>query len=77
MQDIKKHNYNPLAERFKRPEFEAESRMMLEDMMARACRAFECLPLIEDAPIMRNILYSGIWLRFEGACERRKAKSKQ
>ena len=76
-QDIKKHNYNPLAERFKRPEFEAESRMMLEDMMARACRAFECLPLIEDAPIMRNILYSGIWLRFEGACERRKAKSKQ
>ena len=31
----------------------------------------------EDAPIMRNILYSGIWLRFEGACERRKAKSKQ
>ncbi len=76
-QDIKKKNYNPSCERFKRPEFEAESRMMLEDMMARACRAFECLPLIEDAPIMRNILYSGIWLRFEGACERRKAKSKQ
>ena len=76
-QDIKKKNYNPLAERFGRPEFEAESRVMLEDMMARACRAFERLPLIEDAPIMRNILYSGIWLRFEGACERRKAKSKQ
>ena len=76
-QDIKKKNYNPLVERFERPEFEAESRMMLEDMMARACRAFECLPLLEDAPIMRNILYSGIWLRFEGACERRKAKSKQ
>ena len=76
-QDIKKNNYNPLAGRFKRPEFEGESRMMLEDMMARACRAFECLPLIEDAPIMRNILYSGIWLRFESACERRKAKSKQ
>ena len=76
-QDIRKKNYNPLVERFERPVFEAESRMMLEDMMARACRAFECLPLLEDAPIMRNILYSGIWLRFEGACERRKAKSKQ
>ena len=76
-QDIKKKNYNPLIERFERPEFEAESRAMLEDMMARACRAFECLPLLEDAPIMRNILYSGIWLRFESACERRKAKSKQ
>ena len=33
--------------------------MMLEDMMARACRAFECLPLIEDAPIMRNISLFG------------------
>ena len=76
-QDIKKKNYNPLIERFERPKFEAESRAMLEDMMARACRAFECLPLLEDAPIMRNILYSGIWLRFESACERRKAKSKQ
>ena len=76
-QDIEKKNYNPLIERFERPEFEAESRAMLEDMMARACRAFECLPLLEDAPIMRNILYSGIWLRFESACERRKAKSKQ
>ena len=42
--------------------------------MARACRAFECLPLLEDAPIMRNILYSGIWLRFESACERRKGE---
>lgn len=45
--------------------------------MARACRAFECLPLIDDAPIMRNILYSGIWLRFESAAEKRKAKGKQ
>ena len=32
--------------------------------MARACRAFECLPLLEDAPIMRNILYAGVWMRY-------------
>ena len=50
---------------------------MLSDMMARAALAFERLPLIEDAEIMRNILYSGIWLRFENASERRKAKKKQ
>ena len=29
------------------------------------------------AEIMRNILYSGIWLRFEHAGEQRKAKNKQ
>lgn len=50
---------------------------MLNDMMARAARAFERLPLIEDAAIMRNILYSGIWLRFEAAGEKRKANSEQ
>ena len=76
-QDIKKKNYNPLIARSSRADFEQESRQMLEDMMARACRAFECLPLIDDAPIMRNILYSGIWLRFESAAEKRKAKGKQ
>lgn len=76
-QDIKKKNYNPLIVRSSRADFEQESRQMLEDMMARACRAFECLPLIDDAPIMRNILYSGIWLRFESAAEKRKAKGKQ
>ena len=38
---------------------------------------FAELPLLEDAEIMRNILYSGIWLRFENATERRKAKKEQ
>ena len=50
---------------------------MLSDMMARAAMAFERLPLLEDAEIMRNILYSGVWLRFENATERRKAKKEQ
>lgn len=75
-QDIKKKNYNLLIARSSRADFEQESRQMLEDMMARACRALS-LPLIDDAPIMRNILYSGIWLRFESAAEKRKAKGKQ
>jgi len=36
-------------------------------MMAAECaREFECLPVLEDADILRNILYSGIWARYEG-----------
>ena len=75
--DIKKKNYNPLIERSKDEAFVVHCEQMLSDMMARAALAFERLPLLEDAEIMRNILYSGIWLRFENAGERRKAKSKQ
>ena len=75
--DEKKHSYNPLLARSRSDTFAADCEQMLSDMMARAAMAFERLPLLEDAEIMRNILYSGIWLRFEHASERRKAKKEQ
>ena len=71
--DERKRSYNPLLSRRDRPTFEADCEQMLGDMMARAARAFERLPILQDAEIMRNILYSGIWLRFENASNRRKA----
>ena len=71
--DEKKKSYNPLLSRKDQPEFDAGCEQMLSDMMARAARAFERLPILQDAEIMRNILYSGIWLRFENAGNRRKA----
>jgi len=74
--DIKKKNYNPLMARSGEEAFAAHCEQMLSDMMARAAMAFERLPLLEDAEIMRNILYSGVWLRFEHASEQRKAKKK-
>ena len=75
--DIKKKSYNPLIARSTNETFDTDCEQMLSDMMARAALAFERLPLIEDAEIMRNVLYSGIWLRFEHALERRKAKKEQ
>lgn len=75
--DARTHSYNPLLSRKDSPTFDADCEQMLGDMMARAARAFERLPLLQDADIMRNILYSGIWLRFEQAGERRKAKGEQ
>ena len=75
--DIKKKNYNPLLSRCEDEAFAVHCEQMLSDMMARTAMAFERLPLLEDAEIMRNILYSGVWLRFEQASERRKAKKKQ
>ncbi len=74
--DQKKKSYNPLIARSTSPDFAAQSERMLSDMMARATLAFERLPILQDAEIMRNILYSGIWLRFENASERRRAKQK-
>ena len=74
--DEKKGSYNPLLSRRADPDFAIECEQMLSDMMARAVCAFERLPILQDAEILRNILYSGIWLRFEIATERRKASGK-
>lgn len=74
--DEKKKNYNPLLGRKDAPAFGAECEQMLSDMMARAALAFERLPIVQDAEILRNILYSGIWLRFENASKRREENRK-
>ena len=74
--DENKGSYNPLLARSTEVDFAANCERMLSDMMARAALAFERLPILQDAEILRNILYSGIWLRFEYATEQRKAKSK-
>lgn len=33
--------------------------------MADCAASFEMLPIIENVAILRNILYSGVWTRFE------------
>ena len=35
--------------------------------IAECTGEFEQLPIIDDAEIMRNILYSGVWIRYEKA----------
>ena len=32
--------------------------------MGECTDAFERLPLVQDVDILRNILYSGVWLRY-------------
>ena len=33
-------------------------------MMSEAARAFEMLPIIEGADILRNIIYGGVWTKY-------------
>ena len=74
--DRKRGSYNPLITRQDQPAFTENIQMMLDGIMAEATAAFERLPILQDAEIMRNILYSGIWQRFETAAARRQEKGK-
>ena len=75
-EDRKHGSYNPLILRADQPGFTENIQMVLESVMAEATAAFERLPILQDAEIMRNILYSGMWQRFERAVVRRQEKGK-
>lgn len=56
--------------------FDDKVKEMLLDTAACCCRAFERLPIVKDAALLRNILYSGIWTRFHVIEEERKSGEK-
>ncbi|MBE5998334.1 MAG: hypothetical protein E7237_01755 [Sarcina sp.] len=61
-------NFNPLLSvRARMPSagFDDYVRTLLTMLMASCCRAFEALPIVENIDILRNILYAGVWTRFE------------
>lgn len=72
--DIRRQRYNPLKKKFNSPDFEEEIKTILTIMMAGCCREFEKLPVIENVEILRNILYSGVWYRYEMVHEKREAE---
>ncbi len=76
-EDIKNHRYNPLIRRFDNPDFEEEVKTILTMIMANCCKEFEKLPIIENVEILRNILYSGVWYKYEMVRHRRDEHQKE
>ena len=72
--DVKKGSYNPLLPYSREQGFSADCERMLSGIMQPGAQAFERLPVITDAEIMRNILYSGMWQRFERARQKREGE---
>jgi len=62
--DKKSGAYNPLVLADIPPE---TMRSALTLLMGEAVRAFEHLPLEQDMSLMRNILYGGVWQKFNAA----------
>ena len=77
-EDVKKGNYNPFSKDYIIKGFDDRVKNMLMMMMAETCREFEKLPIIKYTDILRNILYSGVWCRFENVSgERKKEQEKE
>jgi len=65
--DEKKDSYNPLRALRKENErdFETLTRLMMTSMMSECAKSFERLPILLHADILRNIIYSGVWTKYE------------
>ena len=73
--DEKNGAYNPLRSLSRQPGYEEEMRDIFELLLARCARSFERLPCVEDADLLRNILYSGVWLKYN--CKQAKETPKK
>ena len=74
--DLKKHRYNPLEPLKDREDYEALCQSAMTMMIADATEAFERLPIVLDADILRNVLYSGVWSKFAYLQSRRNSSRK-
>jgi hypothetical protein len=61
--DLRRGLYNPVQAMMESGAGEAEVRDILTSLMADCAGAWEKLPLLRDAELQRNILYTGVWTR--------------
>lgn len=70
-QDKKKNCFNPFLKREQQEGFDAWVEQLLVLLAAEFAKEFEKLPIVEDVEILRNIIYSGIWTRYEEVKKKR------
>ena len=75
--DRKTHAYNPFEplSRQKSPEeYETLCKCYMTSQISECARSFERLPVLQHAEIIRNILYSGVWSKYEILQKKKKKK---
>lgn len=73
--DVRHKKYNPLKPMMHQENFEQICKEGMTMMIADCADAFEQLPVVKDADLIRNILYSGVWAKY-GYIQNQKAKKK-
>ena len=66
-EDIRKKSYNPriLAAEKDDENFDTFCKLLLTSMMSECAKSFERLPILLHADLLRNVLYSGVWSKYE------------
>ena len=63
-EDMEKGRYTPLKKLYGQEDYEERMQQILCMMIAESTAEFERLPCLVDVDILRNILYDGVWSRY-------------
>ncbi len=65
--DCRHNQYNALRQLHEEnpDDYETLCKLMMTSMMSECAKSFERLPIIFHADILRNILYSGVWTKYD------------
>ncbi len=72
-EDTRRGRYNPFRRFYGLPDNEQRFRDILQMLLSECLGAFDRLPLVQDVPLLKNILCSGPWQQFD---QKYKAKEK-
>lgn len=76
-EDKKKGCFNPFIEKEQETDFDEWVKQLLVMIAAEFAREFEKLPIVENADILRNIIYSGVWTRYEEVKKKRQSETEK
>lgn len=62
--DLKKGSYNPLCLIYEEENFEDRVEEMLRGALGECALILERLPLVEHLDVLRNVIYSGVWTKY-------------
>ena len=74
--DTQKGNYNPFVKWAAEEKFDDRVYQLLLLIVSDAAREFEKLPIEENVDILRNILYCGIWSKYQILLKHKKERTK-
>ena len=72
--DRKRKRYNPFEDIALEENFQKHCLDILTMVLGECTDPFEALPLVRDVEILRNILYSGVWMRFAAITGKNRSK---
>lgn len=76
-EDIRTGSYNPWKSYIGEKDFEDQVKKILTMMMSECARAFELLPIIKDVEILRNIIFAGVWAKYETVKSKQEKETKE